>query len=546
MTAGLALPRLATSPNSHLASIERGGALPILLTLSLALLLLPPSLAPVPPLWDYPNHLARLWLLGGGAALPTMANWYRVTWDSLTNVALDALAAQIVPWIGYMATGRLLVTAAVLLPPLGAAVLWRTLHGRWHPWLLAFVPLAWSTTLIGGFLNFQVGIGLALLAAAADAPLSRRTGSCWPALRAIPAASLIGIHLFAFVFYAGLLAALAIGPNLANPARTSRRLLALAASLALPCALFLLASQHLPGAQVGAGPATILADLADGWRDLATDPASKLLRVFLLVTTYSAPLAVLTVGALLATVALSAVLRLLRAHAGLLLVSLGFALCYVIVPGRLGGTYWIDARFAVMAPMAAMLALRPCLPSFSSRVMTASLFGVACLDTASVASIWHARQADVAALAQVLQYAEPGRTILPLQQRPADPATMPAGRIALLGGSSFRHLATLALPWRQDFVPTLFAARGKQPVQVADAMLPLSEPEGGELADIAALRSPEVMAHDLPFAPYLSHWRQFDYALVIKSDTDSPSPGDADGLSLIADSGFARLYRITR
>ncbi len=552
MTAHVVPPRFAppcratTRPVIDQATAERSGKLRILLALSFALLLLPPALAPIPPLWDYPNHLARLWLLGGGGDLPTVAGWYRITWDSLTNVALDALAAQIVPWIGYMASGRLLVTAAIVLPPLGGVVLWRTLHGRWHPWLLAFVPLAWSTTLIGGFLNFQVGIGLALLAAAADTPLSRRAGPWWPLLRAVPAAALIGVHLFGFIFYAGLLAGLTIGPKLTDPARTCRRLALLAISLAVPGAAFLLAARNLPGAQVGANPTTLLTDFIEGWSGLATDPIGKLQRLVLAVTTYSKPAAVLTVSTIMATVALSATLRRRTIHAGMLLAAGGFALCYLLVPARLGGTYWIDARFAMMTPLAAMVALRPDLPPLSSRIVTALLFAVACLNTAIVAETWQARQTDVAALAEVLQYAEPGHAILPLQQRRSDYATMPQGRIALLGGSSFRHLPTLALPWRHDFVPTLFAARGKQPVQVTDAMLASAEPEGGELADEAVLRSPEMMASELPYAPYLRNWREhFDYVLVVDADGFSADPklGDADGLALIADSGFARLYR---
>ena len=64
----------------------------------------------------------------------------------------------------------------------------------------------WSMGLLFGFLNFEIGLGFALLAAAADPGLVRRG----PVIAAIGRASLGGIlmltHVFGFVFYAALLA----------------------------------------------------------------------------------------------------------------------------------------------------------------------------------------------------------------------------------------------------------------------------------------------------------------------------------------------------
>lgn len=515
-----------------------------MLCLSFGLLLLPAAIAPVPPLWDYPNHLARLWLLSGGAA--SVGGWYHVVWDSWTNVGVDAIAAPIARTIGWMPTGRLLVAAAVVLPPLGAAALWRAVHGRAQWWLLAFATLAWSTPLIGGFLNFQIGIGLALLAASVDLwPLGPRAGRF--VARSMAALVLIGVHPFGFVLYAGLLAGLAFGPTWRAPAGRIGRLALAAAALAWPALLMLLAAPRLPGAQAGASVTTLLGDIAEGWRSVAGDPAGKAFRLLEIVTAYEPALDRLTARLVLAPVALSALFGRLRGHAGLLLAALGFALGFLGCPDRLGGTHWMDARFAVMAPLTAAVALAPGLPAFSSRVAAAALLGIACLRSVSIAAIWHERQADVASVALALRAAEPGKRILPVQQRPADVASVPEGRWTVLGGSSFRHLPTLALPWRQDFVPTLFAARGKQPIEVDPSMRAMAEPEGGELAGTDALRDAAALARDEPFAPYLRRWRErFDYVLVLGAEIPGQSAvlGPQDGLDLVADAGFARLYAI--
>lgn len=111
------------------------------------------------------------------------------------------------------------------------------------------------------------------------------------------------------------------------------------------------------------------------------------------------------------------------------------------------------------------------------------------------------------------------------------------------------HYPTLAVPWRQAFVPTLFAMRGKQPVRVLppwDALM---------VNDALSLSIGALVAEDTadyrwnPATHLLADWRErFDYALVLNADMpDGAGPvRPVPGLELVADEGFARLYRIHR
>lgn len=155
----------------------------------------------------------------------------------------------------------------------------------------------------------------------------------------------------------------------------------------------------------------------------------------------------------------------------------------------------------------------------------------------------------MAALARALQDVPAGARVLPLEHHPRLRSDEPRGRRTVLGETSFRHLATLAVPWRHAFVPTLFAARGKQPVAVLPPWRDIADPEGGVVAADNALVKPAAYARDIPFAPYLAHWREaFDFALVLDADAPDidgpfvPPPG----MDLIRDEGFARLYRLPR
>ena len=119
----------------------------------------------------------------------------------------------------------------------------------------------------------------------------------------------------------------------------------------------------------------------------------------------------------------------------------------------------------------------------------------------------------------------------------------------------FWHLPVLAVPWASAFVPTLFAAAGKQPLRVRPPWDALAVQEGRptpmrNLAVLPDVLAPMMDAHpSLYFVRFLRDWRaQFDYVLVINADRPDrfgPIP-DIPALELVADEGFAQLWRVIR
>src|SRR5215469_18135242 len=81
----------APSPVAHTAgesSMQRPVCLAIFVILSAATLS-PLLWVQVPPLVDYPNHLARMWILAHGAEIAELANNYNINWRILPNLAMD-------------------------------------------------------------------------------------------------------------------------------------------------------------------------------------------------------------------------------------------------------------------------------------------------------------------------------------------------------------------------------------------------------------------------------------------------------------------------
>ena len=144
---------------------------------------------------------------------------YPVTWDTPSNIGIDLLAALLAP----CSATRRSAGSASRSPRCcrrWAASCWRGWCRPLHWWQLSFGLIAWNTGLLVGLLNFQIGLGLALLAAAADPFLTRHGAVASLAGRACFGALALVVHPFAILFYGALLGGLALGrlaPNGPTP-----------------------------------------------------------------------------------------------------------------------------------------------------------------------------------------------------------------------------------------------------------------------------------------------------------------------------------------
>ena len=499
----------------------------------------------VPPLVDYPNHLARFWLLAGGANDPALSRFYRVDWSKAsTNIGVDLM----VTGLSALAPARLVGFVAAFLaaagPPAGLVCLSRAVFQRFHPWQALFPLAAWSTTFLMGFLNFQIGLGLALLLAAADPWIGRRLGGFAGPARAVLAAFLAVDHLYALLFYAVIVGALAFGA--APPWSDRRRILlsriggAIAASAwcVLPLAPLAVLAPALPGADPQS------AGVMYGW------PSYK---VFALLTPLSAYNVVIGLGltAILVGGAVWLARRgALRIHAGLAVAGLAMIALSLLAPDRAGGGSWIAQRFPTLALLLLLGSARltPGVTArWGNRFLAAALALVA-FQAAWVTWNWRAMEGDISALVRAISTVPAGARILPLQHAPtlAVQWSAPSGRyMSSLGDPTFRHYAALATPLRRAFVPNLFSARGLQPLEVVGDWEHRVEHNGGPLASVSALGRPWRDRDPL----YLRAWRsQFDYLLVVNADLPDAAGRfrPPSGVKLVADTGFAQLWKIAR
>ena len=505
-------------------------------------LAIPALVVRIPPLLDYPNHLVRMWLLAGGIDQPPLPQFYAIDWSlASTNIGIDLIAALLGPLIGAEPVGHLLITTAIILPVLGAILLNRALFGGLHWWQIGFTFFAWNLTLLTGLLSFQIGLGLALLAASLD-PGARKQPAAGTtiALRIGLCAALLIFHAFAAAFYATVIAALAFSTPPARPTaiRLWRATLAGLATLAPPLAAFLLLAPAPPGGHAPPGAY----DMLEGYT-----LANKLETALSALVTYNPILELLVAFAIITFLVPTARRGQVRAHAGLLVTAAGLFVLAIAIPSTLGGTSLIDWRFPIMAVLCALAATRPEPAHPSARAIAASVFIIASLArTVSIEIVWKSRQADVVSVERALAAMPRGASLLPLMNMPEDARLLPTGRRLATNVQTYWHLPTLAVPWRHAFVPTLFTARGKQPLRVLPPWDQIAVAEGlpARSIELSAPITDPKLRH---LFGYADAWRtRFDYALLINADVppDPDQPPLPAAFNLIADEGFARLYRI--
>src|SRR5438105_2013607 len=165
-----------------------------------AVAILPVFLVEIPAMVDYPNHLARMYLLVASGA-PSENPYYAVTWKLYPNLATDIIVPAIARFIDVPAATKAFLVLSQSLVVSGAIALEIAVKRR-HEFAgfaaalsLYSVPFAW------GFLNFEFGMGLALWGIASWVALENRSSYMRFAAHCLFVFCTFISHLVAFGLY---------------------------------------------------------------------------------------------------------------------------------------------------------------------------------------------------------------------------------------------------------------------------------------------------------------------------------------------------------
>lgn len=488
------------------------------LALLCLMLVAPLLLVDVPPLLDYPNHLARAVVLAFHD--PALRQMYAPRWAIIPDLGTDLVLPPLLHVLPVHVAGRIVVACAVLLPVFGTVAYSRAVFGTRSLWPLGSVLVAYNGTLLMGFLNFVVGIGLALLLAAVWIAWRERYPARVIALTTVGAAALFFCHLMSLVFCAILVG----GNELAwlwrhrNDARLVGRRMAVAVTpLLAPMVLYI----QSPLSPVAAG--LEFPTLTDKLRELVMPFGNYLL-----------PLDIVTAAAAVGFVAICAALRQCRVTPGSGIALVVTAAAFLAAPNGVKGTYLFDTRFIIML---GFLVFGAFLPVPQPRLVTAAFALLFAVRMAVLDFAWWEQRQDVAGMRTAIASVRPGERVMLAFVTHRDAPTYwrdgPMSRHLSLGLPLYYHLPALLLIEQHAFWPYLFAEPSQQPIETLPPYRQLAERVEGF---VDYRRFEQVHGVDLC---------GFDDVLVVGAGgAKNVAKLDPERLRLVADSDFAALFGV--
>ena len=519
----------------------------------LLLLLAPLLVARIPPLIDYPNHLARMHVLATGADTPGLRAMFVIDWAFIPNMAMDIVVPALAQVMALDIAGKLFIGLAILLPPLGVVALHRAWFGRRSRWPWVGLLTGVNAFVILGLLNYDVGIGLALLGAAwhARRAVLRSPISLWVGMAG---AALWGIacmlsHLAAF----GLLVLLMISTETARWSRRDllRRAAPILAASIVPLALYRALGPTATYASIDTLGTSMTQVLQHG---LLSDLSR---RATWSLAPFAAPWTILglaSAGLVLAAALWSAWRRQLAVAPQMLLALAALVVAYLMLPSQLAENGMMFERISLPLMLVAIAGIDPRLHGRMLVGFTVALAALVLVRSVGLAAVWSSQDRLVTDMERAIEPIEPGARVLVVRDGTnpwhIDPDETGARR-ALLRSVSYGHLGALVTLDRDAFYPMIFSIAGKQPVRLRPAYEAQAQSDGyvpltTELAPAASVpASPGRCKFNPNVLPcQLWSWPQrYDYVLRLNAH----GPALEDGrLTQVAASGWAVLYRVHR
>jgi hypothetical protein len=486
-------------------------------------LLAPLALTDVPPLLDYPNHLARAVVLAAGTSDPVLSRMYVVHWAIIPNLGTDLVLPALLHILPAHVAGRVVVGMCLLLPVLGTLAYSRAVFGVWAAWPLASGLVAYNATFLLGFLNFVAGIGIALLLAAAWILWRDRRPVSTIALAMCGTVGLFFCHLMGLLLFCVLIAGFELERIWSRRAQASAVVARLVATLplALP-----------PVVLYGLSPLAPL-DTAIEF----SPPLTKLGQLVLPFANYILPLDIVTATAVAAFLLACAVTRHCRiTPAGGLTLGLTLLL-FLAAPWALKGTYFLDTRFVIMLGFLLFAAVLPVgLPREAALFAGMGFAALFAIRVGVIGEAWHQHAHDLADLRAVIAQVPPGAKIMvaavTLEDAPEYWRSAPfSRRLSAFGLRLDVHAAALLLIEHRAYWPFLFDNPSQQPVA--------THPPYRQLAE----RADAITRYRQLAAPDSSALCGFDGLLLLDAGGAPDLETSARGqLRLVRKSDFAALF----
>ncbi|HJU18795.1 MAG TPA: hypothetical protein VJ770_20270 [Stellaceae bacterium] len=521
----------------------RSSRYPVAYGLLAAAMLAPLLCATVPPLVDYPNHLARMWILVHRATVPELARNYIVQWRILPDLAMDLVVPALATIMSVVMAGRTFVALTMLGLVAGTAVLHRVLHRMYAIWPAWSVLFVYNAVLFWGFVSCLFAIAAYLFAL-----------SGWIATRgwrAVPrilvfaavAALLFLLHVFAFGLYGLTVAAYELGLRFEFGRLRLRNLV----SYPVICL------QFIPGLLLWYES---LANVRTAYT--AYGGLSAKLYALLAPATFAVQPTVLDFGIWFGA---GALLMFLVMRGGLKLVPQmrfpigALILAAVLMPNWANGSWLADLRLPAVLPFVLIGSTEWTLSrKWVERGLSLTALVLFGLRVWTTSQSWHDYDRWFGEFRRASTVIVPGTRLLIVEAPiPVETQRLPGvpSLLAKLQPVLFWHMGALAVIDRSAFFPYLFtqaatvAMTPRNRAVSQTAAIPITPAELMKGADPEAAKSLDTRPDIFGQRPYWRDWpRTFDYVLWI--DFSGKRKPQLEQLAPVATGSFFEIDKVLK
>jgi hypothetical protein len=513
---------------------ERGWLLVALYTALTVIALYPIFSVTVPPLVDYPNHLARMHILAHWDNVPELQRNYVTDWKLHPNMAMELtvpLLAKVMPI--YMA-GKLFIAATLLMLLGGTLALRKVLYGHVGLWPVLTFLLLYNYILFWGLLDYLFTAGLALFAFSGWIMLRDRGPLLRVAVFCAAAFMLFVSHLFGLFVYGLMVLGYEIwrtrGIRLLSRDMADAWLVS-GVQFVVPALLFL---RWAAENDTGDPSITAFGPLAE--------------RLVALISPAHIGMPWIDIPAMLFLAAVFVMLRSAKGvgfAAEMKLPILLLALVSLAMPHYLAGVWGTHFRIPTVIACVAIAGVRIA-PAARRRatVIACAAMAVFCLRTAVIAYDWSDFERKFMEFRVASAVIEPGSSIFAIE----DTEDLPPGKIPVYG-MQFWNLAALAVIERSAFLPTLFT--GHTGIRAAPGVQHLDTPVGVPLTRAILRQDMDPKTSRFPLGHHFSryvwiYWTgwpaQYDYAVSIRfANPENPA---LELLQPVERGSYFDIYRV--
>jgi len=491
-----------------------------------ALILLPLFYTLVPPLEDYPNHLARMQALASIPGNEALSQFYEVAWAPVPNLIMDLIVPPLARVLGIYAAGQVFVGLTLLLMLLGPMMLHRTLNGRWSAWPLVGGLFVYNGFLFTGLMNYLFGVGVAVFGLAVWMWLCDRP----PVIRMLASLAFCSVlyvcHLSALGLYGLGIASFEAWRLWTKKAWYPAPLLRSAITLGVPFLpfLYLLVSSPTWGLS----------------QEIVWESQGKFEAITLFLSVYSDITDIPLLMLIAVAIGIAVKRGLVRFHPAGLITAGVLTAAFLAMPRMAFGSWMADQRIVVGIFFMSLGFISVDLKKLENH----NAFFAICLvaiafRVVDVSAHWVAISQPLLELKTSLRMMQPGSKLLVTQaDDPADGAV----DVAL------SHAPNLAVIERSALVSRLFTVPGKQIVHARPGYSEHVDTEDGDTPAISRVivdADKKGASEDGPH--YWDLWPQFyDYLIVLGTDPDETANPAPDLLQIMHNGRGFQLYKVKK